>query len=255
MKLARFTQFITENAFYQESLNPYFWQGEDFDPDVRTKLLRIAQDFYEDLDVEIPIEDIQLTGSLANYNWTKYSDLDVHVIMDLSLINEDIELVKKALDGVRLIWNQRHPVVIKGHDVELYAQDLNQLHLASGLYSLMKGEWLRKPEFNPPKVDPRDVYRKVQANGVAIEELKSQLEKAGPAEAKDVMDQASALKKKISRARDEKLAHKGGEFSVENLVFKEMRNNGMFGDLIDIKSKAYSKIYSDQPVKTNGFDF
>jgi hypothetical protein len=81
-----------------------------------------------------------------------------------------------------------------------------------------------------------------------IEEIKAQLKRANPAEAKDILEYASALKKKISRARDEKLAYEGGEFSVENLVFKEMRNNGMFGDLINIKSAAYSKIYSDQPI-------
>ena len=245
MKISRFAEFLLENEFYNESLNPLFWKGEEFDPMVRTKLLLIAQDFYEDLDVDIPVLDIQLTGSLANYNWTKYSDLDVHVIMDLSEVNEDTDLVKKALDGLRVQWNLRHPVVIRGHDVELYAQDINQLHLASGLYSLLKGEWLRKPEFNPPSVDPQDVYRKVQAYGVQIENLQRQLQTATPDEAKDVLEQASVLKKKLSRARDEKLAHKGGEFSVENLVFKQMRNNGMFGDLIDIKSEAYSRMYSE----------
>lgn len=245
MKLANFTEFLIENEFYNDSLNPLFWKDDEFDPMIRTKLLQIAQDFYEDLDVDIPIEDIQLTGSLANYNWTKYSDLDVHVIMDLSKVNEDVELVKKAMDGLRLQWNKRHPVVIRGHDVELYAQDVNQLHLASGLYSLLKGEWLRKPEFNPPVVDPQDVHRKVQAYGVQIEKLQERLSESGPEEAKDILEQASVLKKKISRARDEQLAHKGGEFSVENLVFKQMRNNGMFGDLIDIKAEAYSRMYSE----------
>jgi len=245
MKLARFSEFLIEGEFYNDSLNSLFWKGDQFDPMIRTKLLQIAQDFYEDLDVDIPIEDIQLTGSLANYNWTEFSDLDVHVIMDLSLVNDDVELVKKAMDGLRFQWNQRHPVVIRGHDVELYAQDTNQVHLASGLYSLMKGEWLRKPEFNPPTVDPKDVHRKVQAYGVQIEQLKERLAMADPDEARDILEQASVLKKKISRARDEKLARKGGEFSVENLVFKQMRNNGMFGDLIDIKSEAYSRMYSE----------
>jgi hypothetical protein len=245
MKLSTFLEFINEGEFYNDSLCPLFWKGEEFDPMIRTKLLQIAQDFYEDLDVDIPILDIQLTGSLANYNWTKYSDLDVHVIMDLSQVNEDIDLVKKAMDGLRFQWNQRHPVEIRGHDVELYAQDINQLHLASGLYSLLKGEWLRQPKFDPPTVDPLDVERKVRAYGVQIDDLKDRLSKADPDEAKGILEEASVLKKKISRARDEQLAHAGGEFSVENLVFKQMRNNGMFGDLIDIKSEAYSRMYSE----------
>lgn len=243
--VSNYSSFIIENKFYQSELNPKFWKGWEFDPEVRQKLLRIARDFYKDLDITIPVIDVQLTGSLANYNWNKHSDLDVHVIMDLSKINPDVELVKKGLDGVRGVWNQRHPVVIREHDVELYAQDIGQLHMASGLYSLLKGEWIRRPQYNPPTVDPKDVSRKVEAYGTEIEELKKRLKGATPEEANTIMTYAAALKKKISRARDEQLAHAGGEFSVENLVFKEMRNNGMFGDLIDIRSKAYSLIYSE----------
>jgi hypothetical protein len=243
--ITKYTNFIFENRFYQRELNPSFWSDFRFDPDVRQKLLTIAKDFYEDLDISIPVLDIQLTGSLANYNWTKYSDLDIHVIMDLSQINQDVELVKKALDGIRVSWNQRHPVVIRKHDVELYAQDINQLHLASGLFSLLKNEWIRQPNYNPPNVDEKDVNRKTSAYRHEIAELNRRLKKATPEEASTILEYASALKKKISRARDEKLAHIGGEFSIENLVFKEMRNNGLYGDLIKLKSDAYSKIYSE----------
>ncbi len=165
--------------------------------------------------------------------------------MDLSKINQDVELVKKAIDGIRVSWNQRHPVVIRKHDVELYAQDINQLHLASGLYSLLNNEWIRKPQYNPPNVDVKDVTRKTDAYRHEIAELTRRLHKATPDEASTILEYTSALKKKISRARDEKLAHTGGEFSVENLVFKEMRNNGLYGKLIELKADAYSKIYSE----------
>jgi hypothetical protein len=244
-QISTYKDFILEGRFYQSELNPSFWSDFKFDPDVRMKLLRIAKDFYDDLDINIPVIDVQLTGSLANYNWTEYSDLDVHLIMDLSKINNDVELVKKALDGIRVSWNQRHPVIIRKHDVELYAQDINQLHLASGLYSLLKGEWIRQPQYNPPTIDERDVTRKTDAYRHEIDELQRRLDSASPDEASTVLEYASALKKKISRARDEKLAHPGGEFSVENLVFKEMRNNGLYGDLIRLKSEAYAKIYSE----------
>jgi len=243
--ISTYKNFILENRFYQSELNPSFWSDFKFDPEIRMKLLKIAKDFYKDLDITIPVMDVQLTGSLANYNWTKYSDLDVHVILDLSQINQDVELVKKALDGIRVSWNQRHPVVIREHDVELYAQDINQLHLASGLFSLLKNEWIRQPQYNPPTVDEKDVTRKTSAYRNEIEELNKRLKKASPEEAATILEYASALKKKISRARDEKLTQTGGEFSVENLVFKEMRNNGLYGDLIQLKSDAYSKIYSE----------
>jgi len=105
MKLFKFTEFINEGQFYQDQLNPMVWDGEELNPEIRTKLLQIAHDFYEDLKVSAPIEDIQLTGSLANYNWTEYSDFDVHVIMDLSKINDDVELVKIAMEGLKTVWN------------------------------------------------------------------------------------------------------------------------------------------------------
>jgi hypothetical protein len=245
MKLFKFTEFINEGQFYQDQLNPMVWDGEELNPELRTKLLQIAHDFYADLKVSSPIEDIQLTGSLANYNWTKYSDFDVHVIMDLSKINDDVELVKIAMEGLKTVWNQRHPVNIGGYDVELYAQDVNQLHLASGLYSLLKGEWLRKPEYSQPSVDPKDVQLKSDYYIYAIKQMMEEIRGAGPEEARDIMERASVLKKKISRSRDEQLAHKGGEFSVENLVFKRLRNEGWIGKLIDLKSQAYSHIYSE----------
>ena len=248
--LHEYTRFITENEFYQNELHPFFWKDKIFNPSVRTKLLQIAHDFYADLKVISPIDDIQLTGSLANYNWTEHSDLDVHVIMDLSIINPDLDLVKTALHGLKNSWNERHPVNIYGFDVELYAQDTNQLHLASGLYSLLKNEWIREPEFNPPTVDPKDVNLKAESYIFAIKQMINDLKDSSPKDARDIMEKASVLKKKISKSREEFLSHKGGEFSVENLVFKKLRNEGWIGKLIDIKSQAYSGIYSEpKPIK------
>ncbi len=243
--LKPYTSFINEGRFYNDQLNQIFWKDNIFNAEIRTKLLQIAHDFYADLKIDAPIEDIQLTGSLANYNWTKHSDLDIHVIMDLSIVNPDLELVKTAMEGLKTTWNQRHPVNIHGFDVELYAQDINQLHLASGLYSLMKNEWLREPEFNPPTIDPKDVDLKADAYIFAIKQMISDLKDSTPDEANDIMERASVLKKKISKSRDENLTHKGGEFSIENLVFKRLRNEGWIGKLIDIKAHAYSRIYSE----------
>jgi hypothetical protein len=240
------SQWLAEaSAFYKDDLNPKFWQGEEFDPMVRTKLMQIAQDFYEGLQLEIPVEDVQLTGSSANYNWSEYSDLDVHVILDFTQINEDKDLVKKALDGQRFMWNLRHPVVIKDHDVELYAQDMNEPHVSSGLFSLMKNEWIKKPVWNEPTVDEKDVTRKVEAYVTEIEELEKVLEDGSDSvEGREVLERVGALKSKIMKARKEGLAE-GGEFSVENLVFKQLRNMGWIERLIDAGSKAYSAIYSD----------
>lgn len=242
--LKPFNRFVNESKFYKGELNPVFWQDGKFDPGVRTKLLQIATDFYTDLKIEAPILDIHLTGSLANFNWTEHSDLDVHVILDLKEIGDDTELVKSALDCKRFIWNLRHPVKIKGYDVELYAQDKAEPHVASGLYSLMKDEWITEPQLSNPQIDEKDVMRKVAAYKIEIAELEKEIKKADSEEAREAMDRISALKQKIMKARKDGLA-RNGEFSIENLVFKTLRNEGWIERLIDLGASAYSHIYSE----------
>jgi hypothetical protein len=150
------------NDFYKEELNKSFWEDGKFDPHIRKKLLTIADDFYSALKFNAKIQDIQLTGSLANYNWTDKSDLDVHVLVDFEEIDDNTELVRRAVDGARFIWNLRHNLKIKGFDVELYVQDINDLHTASGLFSLLNNKWIRIPKYNPPEIDYKDVDKKFQ---------------------------------------------------------------------------------------------
>ena len=237
--------------FYQPKLNPRVWGINDvkaspkIHPGLRNRLLVIAQDFYEALKVEIPIEDIQLTGSLANYNWTKYSDFDIHVLFDFTKINDDTALVKKALDGQRFMWNQRHPVRILDHDVELYAQDISEPHIASGLYSLLKDEWIAVPLFNPPSIDPKDVSRRVEALQTEIEMLANEIATSDFGLIQEpLISRVDWLKEKIMKARKDGLSERG-EFSVENLTFKALRNSGYIEKLIDLGKEAYRKRHSD----------
>jgi hypothetical protein len=207
--------------------------------------MEIAQDFQEFLGVpDLDVKDITISGSNAAYNYTPNSDIDLHLVVDLPEADRS-EVYRELFDAKKFQYNEQHNITIGGYDVELYAQDVNQLHLASGLYSLLKGEWLRKPEYRQPAVDPKDVQVKSDYYIYAIKQMMEEIQGAGPEEAKDIMERASVLKKKISRSRDEQLAHKGGEFSVENLVFKRLRNEGWIGKLIDLKSQAYSHIYSE----------
>jgi len=248
--MKQFSQYIIEASEltlqYHDELNSKFWSGKSLKPVVRKKLLEIGETWAKWANIpENSIVDVVFVGGNANYNYTDHSDIDVHVIVDREKIPDCPELIDDYFQDKKELWSLTHDIKVYGHDVELYAQDINQLHMASGLYSLLKGEWIRKPEYDPPTIDPKDVSRKVEAYGNEIDSLKKRLKSASPEEAQVIMDYAGALKKKLSRARDEKLVYKGGEFSIENLVFKEMRNNGMFGDLINIRSEAYGKIYSE----------
>jgi hypothetical protein len=248
--ILNFYSFVNEqeerNDFYKKELNNSFWKGESFDQDIREKLISIADDFYKDLKLNVPIEDIQLTGSLANYNWTDKSDLDVHILIDFSKIDDNVDLVKKALDGSRFIWNLRHKVVLRGHDVEVYIQDINEPHTASGLFSLKNNKWIRTPKYSPPEIDYKDVDKKF--DGVVSEILHMEnlvnTSDFSSVSKEEIYDYTKKLKAKILKSRGEGL-RKDGEFSVENLVFKKLRNEGYIQKIIELISKAYVNIYNE----------
>jgi hypothetical protein len=91
-------QNTVDGPYYKSQLNPSFWSKKDdgsfeFDPKVKEKLLQIANEFYSSYKLDVPIYDIQLTGSLANYNWTEISDLDVHVLIVFSMVDDNVDLV------------------------------------------------------------------------------------------------------------------------------------------------------------------
>lgn len=248
--ILNFNAWLFENEerddFYKKELNPSFWEDNKFDPQIREKLLKISKDFYEALKLTAPIKDVQLTGSLANYNWTDKSDLDVHVLIDFSDVDENVELVKKALDGMRFIWNLRHNIKLRGFDVELYVQDIHEPHTASGLFSLLNNEWIRTPKYNPPDIDYKDVDKKYQgivADILQMENLMATADFSSVTE-EEIYNHAQKLKKKIMDMRKEGLAREG-EFSVENLVFKKLRNEGYIEKIIELISKAYTNIYNE----------
>jgi len=240
--------------YYHDSLNPLFWDEDedsaDLDPSVRKKLVSIAEEFYskyKNIAKNVPIEDIQLTGSIANYNYTDFSDLDVHVLVDFDKIDAPKKLTKAAFDGIRFVWNVRHDIRIRGHEVEVYVQDIKEPHKSTGLYSLLNNEWIKKPNHKEPDIRDEDIEKKYLSISSEIDSLESKLissEKI-PSNAKELYDLATKRKDKIMKMRKEALS-KGGEFSIGNLAFKKLRNSGYIGRLIDLISKSYDRIYSEE---------
>ena len=74
------------------TLQPDVWSNNELDELVSEKLMQIATKFFEDLDLKgIDIDDVTFTGSLANYNWTKYSDVDLHILVDYKKVDDNVE--------------------------------------------------------------------------------------------------------------------------------------------------------------------
>lgn len=242
----QFKQYLKEQ-FYNTSLHPRFWDDFELDNTVRKKLVDIATEFAEEVGVSEYITDIQLTGSIANYNYTKYSDLDVHILLPFKDINKDVDLVKDALDGKRWIWNERHAIIIRDHEVELYFQDSKEKHIASGLYSLLNDEWIREPKYDPPEVDEKDVISKAEQIERDVIRLKRKIEHArtDKNESAKLKKMADKLRAKVTKMRKDSL-EKDGEFGVGNLAFKKLRNDNIIGELIDLANQAYDQIFSEK---------
>jgi predicted nucleotidyltransferase len=225
----------------KEDLNRDIWDENDkLKSEIAQKLLKIARDFYEGLDLAAPILDITITGSIANYNWTEKSDIDLHILIDYTAVNEDAELVKKYLSEAKTNWNKNHEIMIKDHEVEVYVQDSNEPHHSTGVYSVLNDDWIIKPERAEFQVSEDDVKKKNQYFIDAIELINKIKEDGRHEEAYGDSDRLAA---KLRNYRQSGL-ETGGEYSVENLVFKGLRNSDYIGKLYDIKKDSYDAIMS-----------
>lgn len=203
-------------------------------PRVRTALLKIAEEFIEYLGDDIFVEDIVLTGSLSNFNWSEYSDFDLHVIVNLQDYEDEAPLYKEIFDLKKFVFNERHKIKIFGYDVELYAQDLKEPHIASGVYSIMNDEWVNEPKKIDFEIDQNVLKDKIEC-------WTDKIDKAVSTESsKDDLKVLENLKKRLKEYRQSGL-EKNGELSYENLVFKFLRRSGHIKRLFDSMTKAVDK--------------
>ena len=137
----------------QETLNPDVFTNEVMKDDIKKRLAEIADDFVAGIDFDLQVDDITLTGSLANYNWSKYSDFDLHLLVDFSAIDADQDMVKQYFQDLKALWNIKHNIFLKGFEVEVYIQNTNEEHISTGVYSINTDEWLTKPVKESHEID------------------------------------------------------------------------------------------------------
>jgi len=225
----------------RDDLERLIWNSKDhLKPLFRQYMMKIALDFIDGLDIPVKIKDIKLTGSIANYNWSKYSDIDLHIVVDFDDHGEDEEIVRGFFDGKRIAWNDTHNIKLSGYDVELYVEGADDLHISTGMYSVLNQEWIVKPERQSQTFDEDLVRQKAAA---LMDRIDVSLEVLSRKDYKAAYIMADKLKDKIRRMRSCGL-EKGGAYSPENLAFKVMRRNSYLQKLSDVKNKAYDGLHT-----------
>ena len=225
----------------QDDLNQKIWAGDKrIHSGVKAALMDIVDEFMEGLDMDLDVKDIIVTGSLANYNWSKFSDIDLHILVDFAEVNDNQEMVKKFFDAVRSNWNKLHNIFVKGHEVEIYVQDEQEPHVSTGVFSLTDDRWLVKPKKVRPAIDRHTATKKMKQFAREVDKLSKVYDNKQYQEAFDL---AERLKGKLKRMRQSGL-ERSGIYSPENLAFKMLRRSGDIEQLFSIYTQAYDQIHS-----------
>ncbi len=233
----------------KKSLNPEIWTLDNNDEyrlrkEVRDKLLLSANDFLDFIDIDnldcdidtrkCDIADITITGSICNYNWSKFSDIDLHILIDYEEIDENVDLVKNILNTKKNLWNASHDITIKGYEVEVYTQDVDEVHHSSGVYSVLFNQWIVEPTQTNVNIDFNKVLEKSRGWMEMIDDIHINAYDMSSDEVLNVIDK---IKTKLKKFRATGL-EKGGEYSYENLAFKFLRRTGYIKKLFDLKNKV-----------------
>lgn len=207
-------------------LNSLIWENNTLKKEVRYAMLKIAKSFFEYLNVDIKIKDILFTGSLANYNWTNDSDIDIHIILDLK-DNNFKKFIAEYVSAKKDLWYEKHNIKIKKFKVEVFAKPEELLTKNKAVFSLIKNKWIQEPSSKTLNINKEYVEN-------SIRKIKKEIDEAL------TIKELKNIKDKITNLRNYGL-ERDGEYSEENLIFKKLRNDGYIEKINKLKDKILDK--------------
>ncbi len=212
--------------------------------------MRVADNFIKGwkLKKSPKIKDIRFTGSLANYNWSKFSDIDLHVIVDFDEVNKDTNLVDRFFSFAKYNWNKQHDIKVGPYEIEVYVEDEDEDHTATGLYSVKDDKWLKEPKPTDADYDEKDIMVKAKYFFDLYKILEDKFKKG---QHDEVVRGIEKVKQKIQKMRTSGL-QKNGEFSTENLAFKVLRRTKLLDKMNDLLVKSTDKQLSETKKKQKG---
>ena len=201
-----------------DTLNPKLFTDKKLDAEVWQALNKIGKEWASFANIPpAAIRDVIVVGGNANYNYTKHSDIDLHLVVDKKGIKCQ-GLVDDYLQSKKQLWAITHDITVKGQPVELYAQDFRDpFREGQGVYSLKSNKWLQEPKrvkFNSKSPEVVNKVRDIQFQIDSLIDSKS-----------DDISSFKQIKNRLKGMRASAI-EKGGEYAPENLAFKELRNRG-----------------------------
>lgn len=250
------------NSFnVRNTLNEKFWlrrkNSDEYQlsSKVRLRLLDIADDFIKELSVSwIKPVDIQFTGSLANYNWSRYSDVDVHILYDFKKIYKRPNFVDDYFKAKKEVWLKNHKdLKIYGFPIEISVEDSNEKNPSSGKYSLEDNKWVVEPsDFQDAKLNARyikDYSAKVMTE---IDKIGHQIDKETDMHKIEVLgNKIEKIFNRLKNLRAEGLKSTQKEMSSGNIIYKLIRRMKYIDKIWNIANKAYDKVNSITENKRN----
>ena len=233
---------IIQSLKLRDELNPEVWDKNQkgnytLKSDIQKKLLKVSEIFLDYVDIDIFVQDIVLIGSLTGYNWSDFSDFDLHIMYDFNDAGENKDLYKELFYLKKTVFNAKHEIRIKGFEVEVFIQDSNEKEKSVGSYSIMNRKWIRFPEKEKFEVDEKKILEKANQWMDIIDGV---LENAEELDLDEALRLVKKYKNKLKKYRTCGL-QKGGELSYENLVFKYLRRSGYLSKLENFKNKVANK--------------
>ena len=135
---------------------------------------------------------------------------------------EVTDAMRELFNAKKALYNDQHDIKIRGIPVEVYVQGTEEEHHSTGVYSIQNDEWLTEPMKQEPDVDDSAVEAKQSS---LIHDIQLAL-------SKNSLDLLRTVKDHLTNMRKAGLA-RTGEWSVENVVFKNLRNLGVIEEIVE----------------------
>ena len=221
---------MADAVTFHDELNPKLWHNNHLRPEVHKQLILIAEDFLSELGIhDVEVNDITVSGSNAAFSYTPNSDLDLHLLVDMSRFDDDV--YAEFFNAKKVLYNEAHDIRIHGVPVEVYVQDSREPVVSLGEYSVLQNKWLRIPTKRRANFDQTTTQAKYNTLKELIElALKSKN-----------LKKVEKITRKIRQYRQAGL-DKGGEFGPENLAYKALRSQGLITKLYDLRDKLHSEV-------------